>query len=165
MASIAGTTISLDGIGHSLRTASYVCRYTNGPSLGPPKKIDELLGDLWESFRHGESEYFLGSVVLTGAHQMARKLLDGQQRLATVFDDLCRNSRCVDCPEGQGAGPFETQYLFSLNFKTEEIEPKLRLNEMDDGFFRAEVLAAKDGDKNQLQQPTRTRESERAFNK
>jgi len=56
-------------------------------------------------------------------------------------------SRCVDCPEGQACRPVRTQYLFSLNFKTEEIEPKLRLNEMDDGFFRAEVLAAKDGDK------------------
>jgi uncharacterized protein with ParB-like and HNH nuclease domain len=155
MTSIAGTTISLDGIGHLIADSKLRVPVYQRSFSWTVEETEELLSDLWESFRNGETEYFLGSVVLTGGHPDGPEVVDGQQRLATVSMIYAAIRDFLNAQKDKRAGPFETEYLFSLNFKTEEIEPKLRLNEMDDGFFRNEVLAAKEG----AQEPAATADS------
>jgi Protein of unknown function DUF262/Protein of unknown function (DUF1524) len=154
MTSIVGTSIHLDGIGHLVADSKLRVPVYQRSFSWSTEEIDELLSDLWESFRRGETEYFLGSVVLTGG-DAGPAVVDGQQRLATISMIYAAIRDFLKREKDGRAGPFETQYLFSLNFKTEEIEPKLRLNEMDDGFFRAEVLAEKKG----VNKPTATADS------
>jgi uncharacterized protein with ParB-like and HNH nuclease domain len=141
MASIAGTTIRLDGIGHLLADSELRVPVYQRAFSWTVEEINELLTDLWEAFRRGEDEYFLGSVVISGGDQEKPSVVDGQQRLATVSMIYAAIRDFLKATNDRRADPLANRFLFSLNFKTEEIEPKLRLNETDDDFFRKEVLS------------------------
>jgi uncharacterized protein with ParB-like and HNH nuclease domain len=141
MSNITGTTIHLDGIGHLLADSELRVPVYQRSFSWTPEEINELLSDLWESFRRGDTEYFLGSVVLTGSPGEKPSVVDGQQRLATISMIYAAIRDFLKNRNDRRAEPLANRYLFSLNFKTEEIEPKLRLNETDDDFFRKVVLS------------------------
>ncbi len=140
MASITGTTIRLDGIGHLLADSELRVPVYQRAFSWTVDEINELLTDLWESFRRGDSEYFLGSIVISDGETEKPSVVDGQQRLATVSMIYAAVRDFLKARKDKRADPLANRYLFSLNFKTEEIEPKLRLNETDNDFFRKEVL-------------------------
>jgi len=141
-----GTTIILDGIGHVLADSDLrVPVYQRSFSWGP-EEINDLLSDLWESFRGGDAEYFLGSIVLTGAKGERPSVVDGQQRLASISMIYAVIRDILHSKGDRRSTPLSNKYLFSLNFKTEEIEPKLQLNESDNDFFRKYVLSEPDSE-------------------
>jgi uncharacterized protein with ParB-like and HNH nuclease domain len=140
MSNITGTTIHLDGIGHLLADNELRVPVYQRSFSWTSEEIIELLSDLWESFRHGDTEYFLGSVVLTAAAGEKPSVVDGQQRLATVSMIYAAIRDFLREQGDRRSDPLANRYLFSLNFRTEEIEPKLRLNEADDDYFRKVVL-------------------------
>ncbi len=140
MSNIAGTTIHLDGIGHLLADSELRVPVYQRSFSWTSEEINELLTDLWESFRRGDTEYFLGSVVLTAGSDSKPSVVDGQQRLATVSMIYAAIRDLLKEDGDRRSDPLANRYLFSLNLRTEEIEPKLRLNETDDDYFRKAVL-------------------------
>lgn len=141
MSNITGTTIHLDGIGHLLADSELRVPVYQRSFSWTSEEITELLSDLWEAFRRGDEEYFLGSVVLTARTGEQPSVVDGQQRLATVSMIYAAIRDFLQDRGDRRASHLASRYLFSLNLKTEEIEPKLRLNETDDEFFRRVVLS------------------------
>lgn len=56
------------------------------------KNVEQLLGDIHEEFQKGDqSEYFIGSTVANraGTDNATYEVIDGQQRLTTLFLALC----------------------------------------------------------------------------
>ncbi|MBW8879261.1 MAG: DUF262 domain-containing protein, partial [Acidobacteria bacterium] len=141
MSNITGTTINLDGIGHLLADSELRVPVYQRSFSWASEEITELLSDLWEAFRRGDAEYFLGSVVLTAGTGEQPSVVDGQQRLATVSMIFAAIRDFLKDRGDRRSEPLANRYLFSLNLRTEEIEPKLRLNETDDEFFRRVVLS------------------------
>lgn len=137
---ITGTIIKLDGIGHLIADSELRVPVYQRSFSWSTDEVSELLSDLWDSFQRNEAEYFLGSVVLSGSGHEKPAVVDGQQRLATITMIYAAIRDVLKARGDKRADPLANRYLFSLNFKTEEIEPKLRLNETDDDFFRKEVL-------------------------
>jgi len=138
------TEIFLDGIGHVLADKELnVPVYQRSFSWGPDE-VHALLSDLWDAFRAGDPEYFLGSIVVTGSGEEIPSVVDGQQRLAVISMIYAGIRDFLYDRKDKRKGPMENKYLFSLNFRTEEIVPKLRLNEMDNDFFRKHVLSGPD---------------------
>src|SRR6202140_4248591 len=141
---MVATEIKLDGLGHiladnELRVPVYQRSFAWGK-----EEVADLLGDLWEAFRSDAAEYFLGSVVLAGTTGTPPAVVDGQQRLACVTMIYAAIRDVLHNAADKRSGPLANKFLFTLNFKTEETEPHLRLNETDDDFFRKRVLANPD---------------------
>jgi Protein of unknown function DUF262/Protein of unknown function (DUF1524) len=138
---VTTTSISFDGIGHVLADKRLQVPVYQRAFSWTSEPISELLTDLWESHRRGDTEYFLGSVVLTGTGGERPSVADGQQRLASVTM-IYGAIRDYLAKKGDKRAPhISARFLASLNLKTEEIEPRLRLGEIDDDFFRKRVLS------------------------
>jgi len=58
------------------------------------KQVDQLLNDIMETFSvHPNKEYFIGSIVVYKNKEGIHELIDGQQRLTTLFLILCAFKR------------------------------------------------------------------------
>jgi hypothetical protein len=142
MASLAtGTSIRLEGLGHLLSDGQMRVPVYQRAFSWTAEEIRELLSDLWDSFRRNDAEYFLGSIVLSGSDDEVPSVVDGQQRLATLSMIYAAIRDFLKSKSDKRADRLADRYLSSMNLKTEELEPRLRLNETDDDFFRKEVLA------------------------
>lgn len=94
----------------------------------------------------GQSEYFLGSVVIVRTSDGLLKLLDGQQRLATASILLSAIRDSVSEYKPQAANQIQENFLRGFDHvKNAEIH-KLRLNTYDQEFFRRLVLSPRTAD-------------------
>jgi Protein of unknown function DUF262/Protein of unknown function (DUF1524) len=92
--------------------------------------------------------YFVGTIVLTPAKDQRVAIIDGQQRLATtalLFAAIA--AEFSEAGEISRAEIIESQYLASRSLATNELEPRITLNEEDSEvfeaiLFRREVAAA-----------------------
>ena len=102
-------------------------------------EVQEFLEDIGGAFGRNGEEYFLGSLVITGVGEGERpKVLDGQQRLATVSLLLAGiadefNER-GDKRRGQAV---QDQYLATFDIASGTERPQLKLNQADDPYFRS----------------------------
>ncbi|HXM33635.1 MAG TPA: DUF262 domain-containing protein, partial [Pyrinomonadaceae bacterium] len=89
-----------------------------------------------------ESEYFLGSIVLTRGDSGTRPhVVDGQQRLATTMILLAAiRDYFFSNGDVDRAQDIQRDYLLNRDLETQEWEPKFTLNEADDEYFRCRVL-------------------------
>jgi uncharacterized protein with ParB-like and HNH nuclease domain len=53
------------------------------------EQVEQLWDDLYEAFQNGENSYFLGSIVTTYNKNNKLDVIDGQQRLTTLFILFC----------------------------------------------------------------------------
>ncbi len=82
---VEGIQITLDGIGHLLQDGKIAVPAYQRSYAWTEKNISQFFKDLATAIIEGDSEYFLGSIVLIGADPTDRpSVVDGQQRLATT---------------------------------------------------------------------------------
>ena len=111
--------------------------------------------DLWEDLlvveANGEDHY-MGAVVLETGERKQFRIIDGQQRMATLSIVILA---CVDCltelaaedtdavNNRERANELERSYLGSKDPASLRITPKLKLNANDDDFFQLNIAQRK----------------------
>ena len=134
---------------------------SNGKSYRvPPYQRDyswkkEHWEDLWEDLETVEAsreDHYMGAIVLEGAERKQFRVIDGQQRMATLSILILA---CVDHLyglAGQGvdatankvrATLLESSYLGAKDPSSLRITPKLKLNANDDDFFQLNLAQRK----------------------
>lgn len=110
-------------------------------------EISDYWNDLNGAFTSAESEYFMGTVVLSkeSDQEGGVSIIDGQQRLATtaillaaVRDELRRRG------DENRAQILQGQFLAKPQLSSGQALPQLRLNSDDDTYFRRVVIDAGD---------------------
>ncbi len=103
--------------------------------------VEDLLSDIATAIHDGEEEYFLGSIVLTHADSDQPDVVDGQQRLATTVIIIAAIRDFLLANEEQTkADQIGARYLASVDLRTEDLEPRLKLNSVDNDFFIDRVV-------------------------
>jgi len=133
--------IRLEGIGHALSDKRLAVPIYQRSYAWETKHVKDLLLDISNAIQNGENEYFLGSVVIIQNEKERLTVVDGQQRLATItmllaairdfFHENGEEDRAID---------LENDYLSKRDLITQEIEAKLKLNEIDNNFFYKRVI-------------------------
>ncbi|MCK5581585.1 MAG: DUF262 domain-containing protein [Candidatus Omnitrophica bacterium] len=133
--------IDFYGIGHAIRNSRLQVPMYQRNYAWEKEHVEELLGDLAEAIWLGESEYFIGSIVLTNETSGCLYVTDGQQRLATVSIIIAaiRNYFSENGEEDR-AKDLENMYLLSRDLRTRDSSPRLRLNAHDHGYFESTIL-------------------------
>ena len=131
---------------------------SNGKSYHvPPYQRDyswktEHWEDLWEDLvtvADGHQDHYMGAVVLESTERKSYRIIDGQQRMATLtivilacteaLHDLA--DRNIDAEANrERASELERSYLGTKDPASLRITPKLRLNDNDDDFFQLNVV-------------------------
>lgn len=131
---------------------------SNGKSYHvPPYQRDyswktEHWEDLWEDLvtvADGHQDHYMGAVVLESTERKSYRIIDGQQRMATLtivilacteaLHDLA--DRNIDAEANrERAAELERSYLGTKDPASLRITPKLRLNNNDDDFFQLNVV-------------------------
>lgn len=103
--------------------------------------VTDLLDDITNAIADGNTEYFLGSIVLTGETNDQREVIDGQQRLATatIIVAVIRDFFVENGDEARASG-LEAKYLFDQDIYTQEQRLKLKLNVYDHSFFANRIV-------------------------
>jgi hypothetical protein len=134
---------------------------SNGKTYGvPPYQRDyswkqEHWEDLWEDLMNVEAtheDHYMGALVLESGERKQYRIIDGQQRMATLSILMLA---CVDyllglAAEGietiankERAGLLESSYLGAKDPTSLRISPKLKLNDNDDDFFQLNLAQRK----------------------
>lgn len=136
MAKTRELDIKLAGLGGIVAASRHAVPIYQRSYAWKDDHVEDLLNDIATAIRDGDEEYFLGSIVLTNADSDQPDVVDGQQRLATtviviaaIRDFLLRNEQQTKADE------IGRTYLASVDLRTEELEPRLRLNSVDNDFF------------------------------
>jgi hypothetical protein len=133
------------GIGNLLRSG----RLKVPPNQRAYKWEEEHVTDLFQDLAKaidGE-DYFLGTVVLTGADQPVPQVTDGQQRLATttILFSAIRDF-FLERGKDRIVSQLEGDFLSFTEYGTEEVVPRLTLN-TDDAQFFANAIIARPGER------------------
>ena len=145
MSSLSQIKIELDGIGHTLSDREVVVPKYQRSYAWEEKHIRELFGDLADAIAENESEYFLGSIVLTHTSAARMEVVDGQQRLATITVFLAAvRDYFFESDDINRAEDIEHKYLMKRDLWSQESTPRLQLNELDHDFFHKRILLRSD---------------------
>jgi hemerythrin len=80
----------------AFRDYSYVIPDYQREYIWKEKNVEQLLSDVYDEYMDGrDSEYFIGSIVVTKRDGGAFEVMDGQQRLTTLFLSLCALKRLL----------------------------------------------------------------------
>lgn len=107
------------------------------------KHVNEFINDVTAAKAENKGEYFLGTIVLTDAGKGA-EVVDGQQRMATACiliaaaRDYLINTKDPDNVESGSL--LSREYLLHKDPKTLEINPYFELNEIDNEYFRKNIV-------------------------
>ena len=84
MTSLEEMRISLEGIGHTLSDNLLAVPMYQRSYAWEDQHVNDLFQDVGSAVSNSESEYFLGSIVVTRDAGDRPEVVDGQQRLATT---------------------------------------------------------------------------------
>lgn len=136
MADTTQLDIKLIGLGQIIAATRHAVPIYQRSYAWKERHVEELLSDVASAIHTGDDEYFLGSIVLTNSATDQPDVVDGQQRLATtvivisaIRDYLLANEQKTKADE------IGRKYLATVDLRTEELEPRLRLNSIDNDFF------------------------------
>ncbi len=144
-------SISLEGIGHLLADKLIAIPMYQRSYAWETRHVTDLLHDISDALTNKESEYFLGSIVITSQTSNRPEVVDGQQRLATI-SILIAAIRDWLVSQGEPNQPqdIETRYLATRDFRTQELDARLRLNELDHDYFKKTILSRPDSPDRQI---------------
>ncbi len=144
MSNFEKTQIDSSGVGAVLKNKILnVPAYQRSYSWEKPN-VSQFLSDVISAYQKGESEYFLGTVVLVHQKDGQLEIVDGQQRLATtaIFTAVIRDY-LRERNDDRRASLIENQYLFSQDIKTLKNTYHIRLNSTDNSFFEKIITDTK----------------------
>lgn len=137
MSQVQSIQIQLEGIGGVLKSKRFKVPAYQRSYAWEKEHVEALLEDIREAINSKESEYFLGSLVVTGPLEQRYDVVDGQQRLTTVslliaaIKDKFKSDEDMDV-----VSSIRTDFLASTDRKTREKESKLVLNEIDNELYQ-----------------------------
>jgi uncharacterized protein with ParB-like and HNH nuclease domain len=107
-------------------------------------EVEQLWNDIKETIEEERSEYFMGAVVVNNSTKPQLSLIDGQQRVTTIFILMCvLRDIAKQREDEQLAQTISQQYLGSFNLRTRKIESKLVLNEKNNLFYQEYIVESK----------------------
>ena len=103
---------------------------------------EALFKDLSDAIRNKDSDYFLGTIVITKEPTGGQWVIDGQQRLTTTSILLAAiRDYFLSAGDEERANLIQQDYLSKKDFETLEDTPYLRLSDIDHNFYLSRVLA------------------------
>ncbi|MCR4263849.1 MAG: DUF262 domain-containing protein, partial [Candidatus Roizmanbacteria bacterium] len=138
---------SLEGIGHVLSDRQIAVPAHQRSYAWEERQVTDLFHDLDDAMKEEVDEYFLGSIVVIRDKSDSDRLqlLDGQQRLATTTILLAAmRDYFWENTEKERAETIESKYLFMKDLRSQELIPRLRLNQIDHDFFTKHILSKPD---------------------
>lgn len=141
MSKIEKLEARLDGIGHLLADRYIVVPAYQRAYSWTDEQIGELLRDLSDAIRNKDSEYFLGTVVLTKHQGGEHAVIDGQQRLATASILICAiRNHFYSIEDSERADELHRDYLAKKELRGLSETPHLTLMASDNGYYQANIL-------------------------
>lgn len=140
--------IEIDGkqtIGNALSKARLQVPINQRTYRWEARNAQELFDDIEYAMGEDDSQYFLGSIVVTETDSDRHSVVDGQQRLATTLMFIAAIRDYLHELGGDDAGragQLSEEFLISRDFDTQEWVQRFVLSEKDDDFFRKRVLLA-----------------------
>ena len=136
MAKTTELDIKLAGLGQIIAASRHAVPIYQRSYAWKNGHVEDLLNDIATAIHDGEEEYFLGSIVLTNADSDQPDVVDGQQRLATTVIVIAaiRDFLLAENQETK-ADQIAARYLATVDLRTEELEPRLQLNSVDNDYF------------------------------
>ncbi|HLP97388.1 MAG TPA: DUF262 domain-containing protein [Sideroxyarcus sp.] len=137
MSQVQSIQIQLEGIGGVLKSKRFKVPAYQRSYAWENEHVEALLEDIREAISSKESEYFLGSLVVTGPQEQRYDVVDGQQRLTTVslliaaIKDKFKNDGDMEV-----VSSIRSDFLASTDRKSREKESKLVLNEVDNELYQ-----------------------------
>jgi hypothetical protein len=148
--------ISREALANALKTYTLSMDSNQRSYAWDRENVTELFQDLQAAIDDKEPEYFLGSIVVT---RTAGHVVDGQQRLATTTILIAAmRDYCIENSEASRAEDLERDYLFSREFRSQQIIPHLSLSRRDHDFFMKRILS-RPGEPARSVQPDKNRDS------
>jgi hypothetical protein len=152
----------LDGIGHVLADRNVVVPPYQRPYSWTDEQITDLLRDLSDAIRDKDSEYFLGTIVLTKNNEGSHFVIDGQQRLATISIFICAiRNYFHGVGDKERADGIHQAYLARKELRGLTETAHLRLIAADNGFYEKQILGqpvpAKSAQRKKVNPPSHTR--------
>ena len=133
---------NLDGIGHLISDKRIETPPYQRSFAWEKDQVTDLLRDIGDAIRANAPEYFLGTIVLTPGEDQRLHVIDGQQRLAstTMFLAEIRNY-FHQHDDIDRATIIQSTYIAQQDRRTLEDQPNLILNQSDNPFFQALIVA------------------------
>src|SRR5262245_52485911 len=148
--------LKLEGIGHALSDNKLAVPPYQRSYAWTDKNVQDLYQDVATAIARNDTEYFLGSIVVTKGEGTRSEVVDGQQRLATTTALIAAiRDYFLKAKETGRAETIEQEYLFTRELKSQEIVSKLQLNEIDNDFFLKRILTRSDAADRKTAKPTR----------
>lgn len=130
------------GIGHLLADRCFVVPNYQTGYLWTCGQIEGLLRDLSKAIRQKDSEYFLGTVVLTRNPQGPQVVIDGQRRLTTISILICAiRNYFIETGDRERAEGLHRQYLARKELRGLSETAHLTLTESDNAFYETHILS------------------------
>jgi hypothetical protein len=156
MSTLKQIKIDLEGIAHVLNDNLLAVPMYQRSYAWEESHVTDLLQDVATAMTDGATEYFLGSIVVTGGGTDHLQVVDGQQRLATTAILLAAiRDYFLSKSDDDRAFDIEHEYLLSRDLRTKELLPRLRLNDGDNDFFLKRVLFQPDNSERRAVKATR----------
>ncbi len=102
--------------------------------------IEQLWIDISDTISLDKKEYFLGSIVVVLKDNNIREIIDGQQRLASLSILLCVLHDLLEVKGDKDRASQVDLHLGKRDFRSQDISPRLSLNETDGPFFCKQIL-------------------------
>jgi vacuolar-type H+-ATPase subunit H len=108
------------------------------------KQVNDLFQDFQNAITKNQSNYFLGTIVVSKGTRDVPEVVDGQQRLATTtillaaIRDYCFYNRKT------WQDSIDTDFLMTYDRTEDERVPKLALNTDDNEYFKNRVISLPD---------------------
>ena len=132
------------GIGTALKRNRLAVPLNQREYSWEERHVQDLFQDLADAINNRKQTYFLGTIVLTIGADGELEIVDGQQRLATTtilmaaFRDYFYQRNDADMVRDQ------EDFLVTFDRSSRDINPRLRLNVIDNDFFRRRILERPD---------------------
>lgn len=137
---ISSLDIVPQGLASSLSTNTLAVPMYQRAFSWDEENVSNFLTDINTAFSNGESEYFMGAIVLQGAeHSYA--VVDGQQRLTTATVFIAATRDFLKAKDNDAvATSLETKFLLTKDTWTQQISPRMTLSVYDNDFFLKCIL-------------------------
>jgi len=139
-------SLRLDGIGHILRDRILTVPPYQRSYAWKLEQVDAFWSDLRSAMMLARPDYFMGTVVLAADAEARLTVIDGQQRLATTAMLIATIRNFLRGAKDESrAAILESDYLATRDLRTNELRPRLLLNNEDAQYFKTRVVEGLNG--------------------
>jgi len=130
------------GIGKLIKDHQLAVPIYQRPYAWEDKNISDLFSDIHNAISSNETEYFLGTIVLSEKENSSElEIVDGQQRIASIVILLSSSRDYFESNKQQRqATSIQNDFISGYDRQRDENLPKLKLGQLDNTFFRKYIV-------------------------